>query len=465
MDNIYKKIEQELNTLNEEERKEILGKLRVEIDNIDKQLVQLISKRTLHSVLIGRVKRSMNLPTYNPQREKEISKKISGYAEEPLRPGAVLRIYERILDESRAIQKEEADKGNIFKVTSKKMKVGFNKLLSKKEFLIVAAFFLIIFSLLYYTFYTPNYYPGYSPIKFAVKKGEPFEKIINDMYDKGIIPSKTNMRIASFIYGAEKKIKAARYYIPNGLSYLNLLDYLLHAKADYWVNVTIKNGVSDGWVAEKLHYSVYADSSSIVNLVHNRKFINSLGLNVSSLTGYLLPQTYGLYQNSSPTEIIDTLYNGFKSFMVDSLKQRAKELGYSIHNIVTVASIVQGETNNVEEMPKIAAVYYNRLKKGMKLQADPTVQYLIDGKWRRLTYKDLKINSPYNTYKYAGLPPGPINNPGKKAILASLYPDKDQYLYFVADGYGKHIFSKSYSVHLKNVKKYREWLQKQENQR
>ena len=146
MDNIYKKIENELNSLSKEEREEILRKLRDDIDVLDKQIVHLLSKRTFNSVLIGRVKRSLNLPTYNPQREKEISKRIASFVEEPLSNEALIRIYERIIDESRSIQREELDKGNIFNMSAGKMKVSFNKLLSKKEFLIVAAFFLIILS-------------------------------------------------------------------------------------------------------------------------------------------------------------------------------------------------------------------------------------------------------------------------------------------------------------------------------
>ncbi|NNJ54222.1 MAG: endolytic transglycosylase MltG, partial [Ignavibacteriaceae bacterium] len=111
-----------------------------------------------------------------------------------------------------------------------------------------------------------------------------------------------------------------------------------------------------------------------------------------------------------------------------------------------------------DEMPTIAGVYHNRLRIGMKLQADPTIQYLLPDGWRRLTYNDLKIDSPYNTYKYFGLPPAPINSPGKRAILAALYPEKHDYLYFVADGKGGHWFSKNHREHINNVKKYRKWL-------
>ena len=123
-----------------------------------------------------------------------------------------------------------------------------------------------------------------------------------------------------------------------------------------------------------------------------------------------------------------------------------------------MASMVNGETNKKDEMARIAGVYYNRLKIGMKLQADPTIQYLQPNGPKRLSYEDLKINSPYNTYKYSGLPPGPIDNPGKNAIIAAVYPEKHHYLYFVADGKGGHNFARTFTEHLKNVQLYRDNL-------
>lgn len=148
--------------------------------------------------------------------------------------------------------------------------------------------------------------------------------------------------------------------------------------------------------------------------------------------------------------------------MTHKLIRRADSLGYTVHEILTLASIIEGETNKYEEMPMIASVYQNRLKKGMPLEADPTIQYLQPNGWKRLFYKDLKIKSPYNTYLNPGLPPGPINNPGKEAILASLYPANTDFLYFVADGKGGHTFSNSYSQHIINVNHYRRWLREQQ---
>ncbi len=458
MDNLYKKIETELNTLSPDERREIMTKLRDEIDDIDQKLVHLLSRRTLHSVLIGRVKRSLNLPTYNPQREKQISERISSFVEEPLSKEALLRIYERIIDESRAIQRAELDHGNIFNTSRQKMKIGLSKLLSRKELTIVIGFFAVVLALLYFTFFTPNHYTAQAPVKLEVKIGEPFGVIVDDLYGKGIIPSKFNFRIAAFIYGAERKIRAARYYIPNDLSYLGLLDFLLHSNADLMKNVTVYPGSSVQWIAAKLYDDLYIDSASVADLCSDKDYLDSLGFKGSSLLGYLMPKRYELYERSSPREVISKMYDNFKDFFNDSLQQRAKKLGYTEKQIVTMASIVEGETKHKSEMPVIAGVYYNRLKKGMKLQADPTIEFIKKGKWGRVSFKDLSINSPYNTYKYTGLPPGPINNPGKNAIMAALYPEKTNYLYFVANGNGSHHFSSSYQEHIRNANKYRKWL-------
>ncbi len=463
MENIINKIENELNSLSAEEKEEILKKLRNEIDLIDKQIVPLLSRRTLMSVLIGRVKTSMNLPTYSPEREKEISKKISLYAEEPLRPEALLRIYERILDESRAIQREEKNEGNIFRISTSKMKKGLKSMFTKKEFFIITIFFFAVLGWLYYIFFTPNYYSGKAPVRFEIAKGESLDQITEKLYEHGIVPNRTSMKVAAFLYGAEKKIRAGRYEIPNGLSYLDLIELFLNGKADFLVNVKLYAGSRIKSMAATLKVNAFIDSVSFVNECNDRDFLDSLGLDYPTIEGYLLPQQYSLYERSSAREVIKKVYNGFANFFNDSLKSRAKELGYSVHDIVTIASIIEGETKKKEEMPVIAEVYYNRLKRGMKLEADPTVQYLIEGKWRRLLYQDLKTDSPYNTYLHYGLPPGPINNPGKPALLAALYPDNNNYLYFVADGNGGHKFSTTYSEHLKNVREYRRWLQAQES--
>ncbi|MCJ7552671.1 MAG: endolytic transglycosylase MltG [Ignavibacteriaceae bacterium] len=336
------------------------------------------------------------------------------------------------------------------------------KLFTKKEIVAILVVFTSIISLGYCTFFTSNYYSADEAIIFEIKDGESFITVANRLINLNVIPSKTNFRIAAFIYGAEKNIKAARYNIPNGLSYLELLDLFIYGPADFLRNIRVNDGQTIKWLSAKVRRDLRVDSAAFANTARNPEFIKSLGLEHPTMEGYLFPGNYKIYERSSPEEVIKIFFQGFNDFWNDTLKSRAKEIGLSIHQVITLASIVKGETHRVEEMPRIAGVYYNRLKFRMRLQADPTIQYLLPGGWRRLLYKDLNIESPYNTYKYAGLPPGPINNPGKNPILAVLYPEKHNYLYFVASVNGGHKFARTYSEHLKYVREYRKWLRSQQ---
>ncbi len=458
MQKLRKNTSVDLSGLSEEEKLILLKSLRENVDDIDKRIVRRLNKRAVYSVLIGRLKNSLNLPRYNSSREKEILSRLDAYRKEPLSKEALLRIYERILDESRAIQKDEEEKKRKFNVNDKFYFNKFITLLSRKDWIVVLSSFVFFTVILFYTFFTPNYYKGQAPRRFEIKKGETVTKIVDRLYTQGIIPGKLSMRIAIFIYGAESKIKAARFTIPNGLNYLDLVKLLANGPADYLRIVTIHPGASDKWIAAKLRQSALIDSAKFIEFIQDKRFISSIGLNSNSLTGYLLPQKYEVYERSSAEEIITKFVEAFNNFMNDSLKQKIKKLKLTLPEVITLASIVEAETNKVEEMPKIAATYLNRLKIGMPLQADPTIQYILPGGWKRLLYDDLKIDSPYNTYKYKGLPPGPINNPGKDAILSVIYPANVNYLYFVADGNGGHLFSSTYNQHLKLVRKYKEWL-------
>lgn len=341
------------------------------------------------------------------------------------------------------------------------MKSKFIKLFTRWDVLVVVGVFILVLVLSYLTFFTPNYYSVGSPVTFDIQKGESLSSVSNRLYDQGIISSKNNFKIAGFIYGADKKVRAARFHIPNGLSYLDLLDLFISGECDFQRTLTIRPGQTIKWLAHRLQKYVYIDSTEFVNLANNKNFADSLELNQNSFEGYLLAADYEIFERSSSREAIYFFYNAFKEFYNDSLKARANELGFSVHEIITLASIIKGETNKEDEMTRISGVYHNRLRIGMKLQADPTIQFVLPGGWKRLTFKDLELDSPYNTYKYSGLPPGPINSPGKAAIIAALYPEKNNYLYFVADGTGGHLFGKTLSEHNSNVKKYREWLRTQ----
>lgn len=345
--------------------------------------------------------------------------------------------------------------------SKEKDKVSIKNLLPKRDWIIIGAFFAAVLILLIYTFFTPNYYKGAEPKRFEIMHGETLNEVINALYQEGVIPSRRNLRITSFLFGGEKSVKAGRYQIPNGLSYVALMDLLVNGPRELPILITIPEGATTFQLASILKNRLHADSARVIALTSDTSMIRRIGADAGGLEGYLLPDSYYFYDYTSPEEVIMKLGNEFNRFFADSLKERARQMKYSIKEILTVASIVDGESNKTEEFPKIAGVYYNRLKAGMKLQADPTVQYAYQKRWRRLYNKDLLINSPYNTYLHYGLPPGPINNPGRAAILAALYPENHNYIYFVADGKGGHVFTTNYSDHLNAVRDYRLWLQNQ----
>lgn len=336
-----------------------------------------------------------------------------------------------------------------------------SNILTGKQWLLVFIVFLLLILIGYYLFNSPLNYKLDEPLSFEIKSGESFQSVAERLNELGIVPNKNLLRIAGFIYGAETKIKAARFKIDNGLSYLDLIDLLINGPADYLRSIRVNDGQTIKWLSGKVRRDLRMDSTAFFQKAHDRDFIKSLGLDVPSLEGYLFSKSYQIYERSDPEEVLTIFYNALKEFWTESLQKRADSLKLSQHQVLTLASIIKGETNDVEEMPRISGVYHNRLRIGMKLQADPTVQYLMKDGWKRLNYNDLRIDSPYNTYRYFGLPPAPINNPGANAILAALYPEKHNYLFFVADGNGKHKFAKNYSEHLRNVREYRKWLSQQ----
>lgn len=327
------------------------------------------------------------------------------------------------------------------------------------KFYIISAIFGFFFGLFIYTFFTPNYFDHNSKIFFDVPKGATFTQVVDSLYSKGVIPSKTNIKIAAMFTRADHKIKAGRYVILNGLSYFELLDLFLKGQPKSQILVTIQEGIWQHNLAKLLKQELGVDSAEFMKLSSDKNFIKKLSLNVGNLEGYLLPNTYYFYDDVSAKDVLIKLESEMDLFLTDSLENRMKELGMTKHEILTLASIIDGESNVISEFKTISGVYHNRLKKRMLLQADPTIQYLIRNRKRnnKVFFRDLEIDSPYNTYKYPGLPPGPINNPGKEAILAALYPDKTNYLFFVADGNGGHAFARTLSEHQQNVRRYREW--------
>ncbi len=342
-------------------------------------------------------------------------------------------------------------------VSADKKKFSFN--LKKSDYIIIASFFFIVLALLLYTFYSPNYYEEASPYKFKVAKGESISQVLDSLYSKGIIDNRLNMKIAYYLMGQGKTIKAGNYYIPNGLNYFELVDLFTNQPHRRELLISIPEGMWQNKLAGFLKNKMEIDSAAIMRLSSDPEFISKLNIGAENLEGFLLPEGYYFWGDATPEEIMTRMKTEQDKIFNDSVKAQMSRLKLSREQILTLASIIDGESNDIKEFKRISGVYHNRLRIRMPLQADPTIQYLVREKRNGgLQRVDFDIKSPFNTYKNYGLPPSPINNPGKDAILAAVFPEKHNFLYFVADGTGSHVFAKSFSDHERNVAKYRKWL-------
>ena len=222
--------------------------------------------------------------------------------------------------------------------------------------------------------------------------------------------------------------------------------------------VTIPEGLPKWEVSQILEKERIIKKNDFLALVNDPEIFKeefSFLLSLESLEGYLYPDTYYFFVEENEVQVIRKFLLRFQEIVLPLYKEIIPRNNLSAEEIMILASIVEKEAQINLEKPIIAAVFHNRLEKGMRLRADPTVKYALGNFQERLTYEDLTVSSPYNTYVYHGLPPGPISNPGKDSIYAILYPDEVDYLYFVAKGDGTHKFSDTYEEHLKAVYKYR----------
>lgn len=293
------------------------------------------------------------------------------------------------------------------------------------------------------------FWPQHNPhkiIKITVESGSTLKNISNLLANKNIISNKNIFSLAVMIMGKEKELPTGTFRIVNAKSNYSIIQQLVYGAPEI-KKVRILEGWNVNQIVDHLSITMGFDSLALVKLIENEKFISKHGINGRSLEGYLSPDTYFFFEGESPESVIAQLIKEYKTFWNTNNYKRAKELSLTEHEVVTLASIIEGEAIYDSERSKISAVYHNRLKINMKLQADPTIQYIIPDSPRRLLNRDLRIKSPYNTYLNKGLPPGPINCPGKESIKAALYPEKNDFIYFVATGDGYHTFSTNENDH------------------
>jgi UPF0755 protein len=284
-----------------------------------------------------------------------------------------------------------------------------------------------------------------------IPKGAKIDQISGILHDRGLIDNPKLFVLAARVLGYDRGLKAGRFTIPVGSSIYRILGQLAHGMAKQDM-VTVPEGLRADQVASLLHDRAKIDPMAFLALVGDSAFTRSLGISASRAEGYLYPDTYPFYPLLTPEEVLRVMVDRSLRVFGEEMALPGAREGLSLHQLVTLASIVEAEAQVPSERPRIAAVFYNRLHQGMMLQSDPTVLYAL-GEWKKRTfYSDLDVKSPYNTYRNRGLPPGPICSPGRAAIHAVLFPSPDSTeLYFVARGDGTHIFSQSWENHLKAI--------------
>jgi UPF0755 protein len=251
-------------------------------------------------------------------------------------------------------------------------------------------------------------------------------------------------------------VYAGNYDITPTTSNDKIIDMILTGGYANTTSISIPEGLNNKEIANIFESKLGIDKLQFLSLTKSDSLLSKWNIKANNALGYLLPETYDFYGDETANQIIDKLLKHHQDIWTTENEEKLKNSGLSKLELLTIASIVQAETPLESELETVAGLYLNRVKIGMMLQADPTVQFALGDK-KRLLYKDLEYDSPYNTYKYAGIPPGPINNPGKAAILATLNPEKHNYLYMVAfgDGSGSHYFAKTVREHNNNVIKYK----------
>lgn len=290
------------------------------------------------------------------------------------------------------------------------------------------------------------------PVLVRIPPGTNSEQIIQLIYEKDLIHSPVIFKLWMKIKGAEGEIKAGDYLLNRRMNMFTILDKLVGGETVFR-SLTIPEGYSARQIASLITREGYGNGEIFLKLVYDTPLCEKLGIPASSLDGYLFPDTYYLPLDMDEESIIKLMVVRFQE-VIQPYQARIREIGLSLHQIVTLASIIEKEAMLPKEKPIISAVFHNRLRQNMALQSCATVIYALGGTKVELNEKDLLVQSPYNTYIHRGLPPGPISNPGFQALEAALYPATVNYLYFVSRNDGSHAFSADYQEFLRSKWKY-----------
>lgn len=316
-----------------------------------------------------------------------------------------------------------------------------------------------------YYFYTiifnPNVWtPEQKPVSVYIPTGSDFEDVKLILYEKGLIIHRKNFEWLAVKKKYPDRVLPGHYMIMDGLNNNDLID-LLRSGNQVPVDVIFNNVRNIYQLAGVVGAQIEADSAELVNVIQSATLMNKTGLDSADIKTLFIPNTYEFYWNTAADGFVDKMLDEYKKFWTDSRKNKAEHLDMKPEEVVTLASIVEKETNKNDEKEAMAGVYINRINSGWRLQADPTVVYAIgDFNIRRVLNKQKEFESPYNTYMHLGLPPGPICIPSISSVDAVLNYEDHNYMFFCArdDLSGYHVFARTNAEHRRNAKKYQKAL-------
>ena len=284
----------------------------------------------------------------------------------------------------------------------------------------------------------------------VIPRGSTMRAAADSLARAGVIGSTRLFRAFASTTGRARAIKPGTYLFPRHAGYNEVLDALVNGRGLVHT-ITVPEGYDVRDIAPLIAKALSVTEDSVRVAVTDTAWRRKLSVPAPTLEGYLFPATYAFADGTTAREAVVEMLERFEAAWKPEWNDRLQDMSISRHDAMTMAAIVEKEARKPEERPIIAAVYWNRVKKGMKLQADPTVQFALPTHVDRLFFKDLEVESKYNTYKYAGLPPGPIASPGEASIAAALSPARVPYLYFVATADGHHEFRTTFAEHEKAI--------------
>ncbi|GHA76127.1 UPF0755 protein [Pontibacter akesuensis] len=328
----------------------------------------------------------------------------------------------------------------------------------------LAVLFLFLFvSFSYYAYqivYTGNVHTKERDVYVLIPTGATYNQAMDSIEASGAIVDKLSLHFMAKLMDYDKLVKPGRYKLQDGWSNRQLIGKLRLGEQDP-LNLTFTNVRLRSQLSEKLAGGIEASAEELDSLLSDQEYLKTLGFDTTTIVSMFIPNTYQVHWTTTAPELMQRMKTEYDKFWTAERKAKADKLGLTPKQVSTLASIVQAETIKRDEKPKVAGVYLNRLEKGMLLQADPTVVFAVrDFTIRRVLNKHLAYDSPYNTYKYGGLPPGPINVPDISSIDAVLNPEEHKYIYFCAkdDFSGYHAFAVTEREHINNARRYQRAL-------